>query len=89
MEEVLQAIGVIGLVILAIIGLLAGWLAAAVAGGRRGTYMAIGLIAALATPFVLALVGLGVLAASGLAAILVAALIGAVVVLVIARMILD
>lgn len=89
MEDVMQAIGVIGMVILAIIGLLAGWIAALVAGGRRGTYMAIGLVAALATPFVLAVVGLGVLAASGLVAILIAAAIGAVIVLLIARMILD
>ncbi len=89
MEEVLQAIGAIGLAILVIVGLLAGWIASVVAGGRRGAYMAIGVVAAVATPFLLVAIGVGVLAAYGLAAILFAALVGAVVVLVIAKLVLD
>jgi uncharacterized membrane protein YeaQ/YmgE (transglycosylase-associated protein family) len=83
MEGLLEALGVVGLVILVVIGLLAGWLASLVAGGDQGKYMVVGVVAALATPFLLALVGIGVLAASGIAAILVAAVIGAAVVLVI------
>lgn len=84
MEGFLEALGVIGLLVLVVVGLLAGLIASAVAGGRdRGRYMAIGVIAALATPFVLALVGVTVLAASGLIAILVAAAVGAAIVLVV------
>jgi uncharacterized membrane protein YeaQ/YmgE (transglycosylase-associated protein family) len=83
MEGVLQALGVIGLVLLAVIGLLAGLIASLVAGGDRGKYIVIGIAAAIAAPFVLALVGIGVIAAYGVAAILVAAIIGAGIVLLI------
>ncbi|MCB1353882.1 MAG: GlsB/YeaQ/YmgE family stress response membrane protein [Rhodobacteraceae bacterium] len=90
MEGFLQAIGGIGLVLLVVIGLLAGWLASVVAGGRnRAGYLVLGVLAAVATPFVLAAIGVGVLAAGGLAAILVAAIFGAVVVLVLAKFIFD
>jgi uncharacterized membrane protein YeaQ/YmgE (transglycosylase-associated protein family) len=89
-EGFFEALGIIGLILLVAIGLLAGWLASTVAGGRhRPRYLVIGVLAALATPFLLAAVGIGVLAAGGLLAILAAAVVGAVVVLVIARMIFD
>jgi uncharacterized membrane protein YeaQ/YmgE (transglycosylase-associated protein family) len=90
MEGFLEAIGWAGLIVLAIIGLVAGWLASMVAGGRnRAKYLVIGVLAALATPFVLAAVGIGLLAAGGLLAVLFAGIFGAVVVLVLARMIFD
>ncbi|MGP3699155.1 GlsB/YeaQ/YmgE family stress response membrane protein [Rhodobacter sp. NSM] len=90
MEDVIQGIGVVGVVVLALVGLLAGWLASYVSGGRhRGRYMLIGLAGALAAPFLLIALGVTVLAASGLVAMIVAALIGAVIVLLIARLILD
>jgi len=90
MEEVLQGVSAVIFVLLAVIGLLAGWFASVVAGGRhRGRYMAIGLIAALAMPFVAAAVGLTALAAWGVLAIIFVSLIGAVIVLVIAKLIFD
>lgn len=90
MEGFLEAIGWAGLTILVLIGLVSGWLASTVAGGRnRARYLVIGVLAALATPFVLAAVGLGVLAAGGLLAILAAGVFGAVVVLILVRVIFD
>jgi uncharacterized membrane protein YeaQ/YmgE (transglycosylase-associated protein family) len=89
-EEFLQAVGAVGLIFLVVVGALAGLFASAVTGGRnRPRNVAIGVLAAIATPFVLALVGVGLLAAGGLAAILAAAVIGAVVVLLIARAVFD
>lgn len=88
MEGFLEALGIVGLVVLVVIGLLAGWIASLVAGGRNTAgYLVIGVVAALATPFLLALLGIGILAAWGIIAILVAALVGAVVVLVIAHLV--
>lgn len=90
MEGFLHALGGIGLALLVVIGLLAGWLASVVAGGRnRAGYLVLGVLAAVATPFVLAAIGVGVLAAGGLAAILVAAIFGAIVVLILAKFVFD
>jgi uncharacterized membrane protein YeaQ/YmgE (transglycosylase-associated protein family) len=90
MESFLEALGWLGLFILVAVGALAGYVASLVSGGRnRGKYIALGVIAALATPILLALIGVGVVAASGIAAIIVAALVGAVVVLLIARAVFD
>ncbi len=89
METFLQALGVIGIAILAAIGLLAGLIASLVTGRDKGRYMIIGVVAALATPFVLALLGVTALAAAGIIGILVAAIVGAIVVLMIAHLILD
>ncbi|KFE33826.1 hypothetical protein [Thioclava atlantica] len=90
MEHVFQAIGTVGVVLLVIAGLLAGWIASLLSGGRhKGAYLAIGVVAALATPFIAALVGGAMIAAGGLLAILAMALVGAVVVLIIGKLILD
>ncbi len=86
MEDLLQGLGVAALVLLALIGLLAGWLASVVAGGRhRPTYLIVGVLAAIATPFVLAALGITLLAAGGLILVLIAAAIGAVLVLALVR----
>lgn len=90
MEEFIQGVGIFGTVLLIIIGLIAGWLASVVAGGRhRGRYMMIGVIGALVAPLVLVALGVTVLAASGLLAVVLAAAVGAVIVLLIAKMIFD
>lgn len=82
MEGFLEALGAIGVVFLVVVGLVAGWLASVVAGGRnRALYLAVGVVGALAVPFLLAAIGVGLLAAGGLAAILAVAAIGAVLVL--------
>lgn len=84
MEEVLQTLGIVALILLALIGLLAGWIASRIAGGRNtALYLIVGLVAAVLAPFIAAALGLTALVASGLIAILFVALIGAAIVLVI------
>lgn len=85
MEGFLEGLGTVALVILVIVGALAGWIASKVAGGRTALYVIVGIVAAVATPFVLAAVGLGALAAGGLLVVLVMGLIGAVIVLILVR----
>ena len=66
MEGFFDALGAVSLAILILIGLVAGWLAAWVTGRNVIAYMALGVAGAVALPFVLALLGVGVLAAGGL-----------------------
>lgn len=88
MEELLQVLGTLSFVLLLIVGALAGWLASVAAGGRnRGLYIAVGVVAAVLAPFVAAALGLTALVASGLLAILMVAAIGALVVLLLVRLI--
>ena len=90
MEAFLQAVGVIGLVFLVVVGALAGYLASQVQGRRHmARNVAIGVAGALALPLLLALVGAGLIAAGGLALVLVAAMVGAVVVLAIVKAVFD
>lgn len=89
MEQVFQAIGAMGLVFLLLVGALSGWIAAKVSGGHKARYIAVGVIGALVTPFILAALGIGLLAMGGLIAVLAASLVGAVIVLIIARLIFD
>ena len=87
LEEFFQALGVIGLIVLLVIGLVAGVIASKVeGGGNTGRNIAIGVVGALLLPVLVALVAAGALAAGGLLMILVLALIGAVAVLLIARL---
>lgn len=67
-------------VLLVLIALLSGWIAGMAAGRRKGLYMGLDVGGALVLPFLLAALGVGLLAAGGLVAILIAALVGAVVV---------
>ena len=88
MEEFFQALGTIGLIFLVVVGVLAGFLASAVQGGRNKVRnIVVGVVGALLLPFVVAVLATGVLAAGGLVLILVVALIGAVAVLAIVRLI--
>ena len=88
MEQFFQALGEIGLIILVVVGVLAGLIASAIEGGRnRIRNIAIGVVGALLLPFLVALVAAGALAAGGLLLILLLALMGAVIVLLIARLI--
>ena len=88
MEGFIQALGVIGLTTLLVVGVLAGVIASTVEGGRnKARNIVIGIVGALLLPFLVALVAAGALATGGLLLILFLALIGAVAVLVIARLI--
>jgi len=89
MEEFFQGVGIFIFVVMALIGLAAGWIAATITGGGKGRYMLLGLIGAVTLPVLLAVLGVGVLAAGGVLAVLFAALIGAAVLVVIGKMIFD
>ena len=88
METFIQGLGTIGLIFLLVIGVLAGLIASMLEGGRnKGRNVAIGVFGALAVPFLVALAATGALAAGGLLLILFLSVIGAVMVLLIARLI--
>ncbi|MGI3170371.1 GlsB/YeaQ/YmgE family stress response membrane protein [Pseudooceanicola sp. C21-150M6] len=89
MEELLQGIGVTMFAILAVIGLLAGFIAGSVAGRNRMGYALLGLAGAVALPIVLAALGVVGLAAGGVLALVLAALLGSAIVLLIGKMIFD
>lgn len=85
MEAFLNAIGVVALALLVAVGLAAGYIAGRIAGRNMPLYLVVGVVSAVATPFVLAALGIGVLAAGGLLLLLAVAAVGAVVVLVLVR----
>ncbi len=89
MEAFLDTLGAVSLILLVIVGLLAGWIAGTIAGRNRVRYMALGVAGAVALPFILAALGVGILAAGGLIVVLIVAAIGAAIVLAIARAIFD
>jgi uncharacterized membrane protein YeaQ/YmgE (transglycosylase-associated protein family) len=86
MEAVLEALGIAVLVLLVGIGLLAGWIAGAVAGRQRAMYLVLGVLAAVAVPLVLMALGVGLLAAGGVLAVLAVSAIGAILLLVIVKL---
>ncbi len=86
MEDLLSGLGFAVLILLALVGLALGWLTSAVTGGRsRALFMIVGALAAVATPFVLAALGVAVLAAGGLLLVLLVAALGAALVLALVR----
>ncbi len=87
MEAFLDVLGAVSLTLLVVVGLLAGLIAGTIAGRDRLLYMVLGVAGAVALPFLLAALGIGILAAGGILVILAAALVGAVIVLAIAQMI--
>jgi uncharacterized membrane protein YeaQ/YmgE (transglycosylase-associated protein family) len=89
MEGFWDALGTVTLVMLVAVGLLAGWIAGAIAGRRKVLYLVLGVVGAVAAPLILAAMGLGVLAAGGLLVMLAAAVVGALILLVIAKLVFD
>lgn len=89
MEGFLEGLGVTALVLLAIIGALSGVIAGYIAGNRMGLYILLGVVGAVALPFILAALGVTALAAGGLIVLGLVALVGAVIVLAIGRAILK
>jgi uncharacterized membrane protein YeaQ/YmgE (transglycosylase-associated protein family) len=79
MEGFFDALGVVSLVVLVLIGLGAGWIAGRLTGRNMAGYMALGVAGAVLLPILLAAVGIGVLAAGGLLVLLVVAAVGAAV----------
>lgn len=89
MEEVLQGIGIFMFGILALIGLIAGWIAGIITGRNRALFLVLGVLGAVATPVLIAILGVGALAAGGVIAVILAALAGAVVLVVIGKVLFD
>ena len=85
MEAFLEGLGTVAFVLLVIVGALAGLIASRIAGGGTLLYMVVGIVAAVLTPFILAAVGLSVLALGGIFLLLVAGMIGALIVLAIVQ----
>ena len=85
MEGLFEGLGAAALIILAIVGLAVGWVAGAMTGRSKAVYAVIGAVAAMATPFLLAALGVTALAAGGLLLILVVGAIGAAIVVALIR----
>ncbi|CUH40296.1 hypothetical protein JSE7799_03028 [Jannaschia seosinensis] len=80
MEGFFEGVGVAALVILALAGLAIGWLAGALSGRSKAVYAIIGAVAAMATPFLLAALGVTVIAAGGVLLVIIVGAVGAAVV---------
>ncbi|OCX61064.1 hypothetical protein BFP70_16570 [Thioclava sp. SK-1] len=90
MENLVATLGILGLAALVISGALAGWIASLVAGrNHRMRYIAIGILGAVAIPFLIAALGVGALAAGGAALMVSAAIVGSLIVLAIGKLIFD
>ena len=85
MEGFLDALGATALILLVIVGALAGFFAGKIAGRCMPLYIIVGIVTAVATPFVLAALGVGILAAGGVLLLLIVSFIGAGIVLAIVR----
>lgn len=85
MEGLLDALGMVTLLLLVAVGAASGLIAGRMAGRRTAAYVALGIVGAVATPFVLAALGLGILAAGGILLLLVVAFAGAVILLAVGR----
>ena len=89
MEGFLDALGATALVMLAVIGAVAGVIAGWIAGRQMLLYILLGVAGAVLLPFILAALGIGILAAGGVILLLVVALIGAIIVLAIGRALIN
>ena len=87
MEGFMDALGVVSLTVLVLIGLVAGWIAGRVLGRNTLGYMILGVVGAVVLPFLLAGLGLGIVALGGLLLVFVFAVVGAVVLIALGKMI--
>ena len=85
MEGFFEGVGIAALMILALAGLAIGALAGALTGRSKALYAVIGAVAAMATPFVLAALGVTVLAAGGVLLLVVVGAVGAALVVALVR----
>ena len=82
---VLQVIGWSAIVLLAVVGLIAGLIAAVITGGSKAKYILVGIIGAVTLPFVLALLGVTAAIGAGLLAILAIGIVGALLLVVLVK----
>ena len=66
MEAFFDAVGITALILLILIGAIAGYVASRLALGSTALYVTVGIVAAVASPFVLAALGVTALAAGGI-----------------------
>ena len=85
MEAFLDTLGAVALSLLVVVGLLVGAIAGFVAGKNRLLYLILGVVGAVALPFILAALGVTIVAAGGLLVLLVVAAIGAALLLALGR----
>jgi hypothetical protein len=81
MEAFFEVMGVLALILLVLIGAAAGYFASRLAMGSTALYVTLGILAAVAAPFVLAALGVTALAAGGILLILAVGAVFAVIVL--------
>ena len=89
MDTFLQALGIGTLALLAVIGLIVGVIAGALLGRRKLVYGIAGAVGAVVLPFVLAALGVTVLAGASLLVVAVVGLVGALILLALVRMFFD
>ena len=87
MEAFMDALGVIGVVFLVIVGAVAGAIAGVVAGRNRVLYIVLGILGALALPFLLAALGVFLAIGGGLLVILVIGAVGALAILALVQLV--
>ena len=85
MESFLDTLGAVALILLVLVGLAIGALAGFVAGRNRLLYLLLGVVGAVALPFILAALGVTIVAAGGLLVVLIVAAIGAALLLALGR----
>ncbi|MFC3614638.1 GlsB/YeaQ/YmgE family stress response membrane protein [Lutimaribacter marinistellae] len=88
MEAFFDVVGVLALIIMALVGAGVGWIVGKTSRGSTGLYMLIGVLAAVSAPFLLAALGLSVVAAGGVILLVIMSGVVALIILGIARAIL-
>ncbi|SEQ01080.1 hypothetical protein SAMN05428995_102303 [Loktanella sp. DSM 29012] len=85
METFLDVVGALALILLALIGVVSGLIAAVITGGSKAKYVIAGVLGAVAFPFILAALGVTALAGAGLLLILFTGVVGAVILVVLVK----
>jgi uncharacterized membrane protein YeaQ/YmgE (transglycosylase-associated protein family) len=86
MEGFLDALGAVSLTALVLVGLIGGLIAGWLTGRNTVLYVIVGVVGAIALPFLLAAIGIGVVAAGGLLLLLVVSAIGALALIAVYRL---
>lgn len=87
MEGFLDALGAVSLTALILVGLIGGLIAGRLTGRNTLLYVVVGVVGAVALPFLLAAIGIGVVAAGGLLVLLVVSALGALALIAVFRLV--
>ncbi|MEY8841857.1 GlsB/YeaQ/YmgE family stress response membrane protein [Cribrihabitans sp. XS_ASV171] len=88
MEGFFDVAGTLALIIMALVGAGVGWLVGKTSRGRTALYVLIGVLAAVSAPFLLAALGLSVVAAGGILLLVIMSAVVALIIVGIARAVL-